>query len=232
MPETSDVPKRVIRYRKDQPMIPGLVDAVIADQERFNREIEDKYLGIQQVFDHFFLKGAPRDIYEELRSYRDREFPVFAAVLKPRMSEYEGRQYTQYEVLSESGNTVNQHKLSDEHAEIVALRNAATALGSKHLTPDCVLVSTVEPCTACAKTFLNYQGRTLIFGASHDDLRGNSYIVNEVNGGEQQPVEKKWNTEPMGYSARDFIQERNPEVTVLGGYRRSDVLSYINNPFA
>lgn len=202
-----------------QPLMAGLKDAVREDQERFDREVENRYLGIQQVFDNFVLKGCPPDIYRELVEDRG-EFPVTAAILRPRTREYGGKTYTYYEQLSVAGNSVNKNQRSDEHAELVALRAAAKELGDKHLSADCVLVTNVEPCTACAKSFLNYNGKTLIFGASHDDLRGDYAIVNGVA--------KYWRVEPEGYSAKNFILDRDPSVTVIGGYRKPEVLKYID----
>ena len=50
------------------------------------------------------------------------------------------------------------------HAEIIALRNAARALGNYRL-PGCTLVVTVEPCTMCAGALVHARIERLIFGA-------------------------------------------------------------------
>jgi tRNA(adenine34) deaminase len=50
------------------------------------------------------------------------------------------------------------------HAEIIALRAAAGALGSWRLT-GCTLVVTVEPCTMCAGALVLARIGTLVFGA-------------------------------------------------------------------
>jgi tRNA(adenine34) deaminase len=50
------------------------------------------------------------------------------------------------------------------HAEVVALRAAAAALGSWRLD-DCTLVVTLEPCTMCAGAILNSRVGRLVFGA-------------------------------------------------------------------
>ena len=55
------------------------------------------------------------------------------------------------------------------HAEVLALRDAAQALGTWHLI-DCTLVVTLEPCVMCAGALLNARIRTLVFGAA--DLKG------------------------------------------------------------
>jgi tRNA(adenine34) deaminase len=50
------------------------------------------------------------------------------------------------------------------HAEIVALRRAAAALGSWRLD-GCALVVTLEPCTMCAGALVLARISTLVFGA-------------------------------------------------------------------
>lgn len=50
------------------------------------------------------------------------------------------------------------------HAEILALRRAASAVGSWRLT-DCALVVTLEPCTMCAGALVLARISTLVFGA-------------------------------------------------------------------
>ena len=50
------------------------------------------------------------------------------------------------------------------HAEVLALRRAATALGSWHLD-DCTLVVTLEPCTMCAGALVLARVARLVFGA-------------------------------------------------------------------
>ncbi len=50
------------------------------------------------------------------------------------------------------------------HAEVVALRAAAIALGSWRLT-DCTLVVTLEPCTMCAGAAVLARVARVVFGA-------------------------------------------------------------------
>ncbi len=55
------------------------------------------------------------------------------------------------------------------HAEILALRDAAAALGTWRLE-DCTLVVTLEPCVMCAGALLNARIGRLVYGAA--DLKG------------------------------------------------------------
>lgn len=50
------------------------------------------------------------------------------------------------------------------HAEIVALREAASVLGSWHLA-DCTLVVTLEPCVMCAGAILQARVARVVFGS-------------------------------------------------------------------
>jgi tRNA(adenine34) deaminase len=50
------------------------------------------------------------------------------------------------------------------HAEILALRRAAAALGTRRLE-GCTLVVTLEPCTMCAGALVLARVSTLVFGA-------------------------------------------------------------------
>ena len=51
------------------------------------------------------------------------------------------------------------------HAEVLALRDAATVLGRWRLD-DCTLVVTLEPCVMCAGALLNSRIGTLVYGAA------------------------------------------------------------------
>jgi tRNA(adenine34) deaminase len=55
------------------------------------------------------------------------------------------------------------------HAEILALRDAATALGRWRLY-DCTLVVTLEPCVMCAGALINARVETLVYATA--DLKG------------------------------------------------------------
>jgi tRNA(adenine34) deaminase len=50
------------------------------------------------------------------------------------------------------------------HAEIVALREAAAALGN-HRLEDCDLFATIEPCSMCAGAVVHARIKRLVYGA-------------------------------------------------------------------
>ena len=62
----------------------------------------------------------------------------------------------------------NERELSGDpvaHAEVLALRDAAEAVGSWRLD-DCILVVTLEPCAMCAGAMVNARLGTVVFGAT------------------------------------------------------------------
>lgn len=58
------------------------------------------------------------------------------------------------------------------HAEVLALRDAASVIGNWHLE-ECLLVVTLEPCVMCAGAMVNSRLGMLVFGA-HDPKAGAS----------------------------------------------------------
>lgn len=81
------------------------------------------------------------------------EVPVGAVVLAP-----DGR------ILARAGNQVEAAHDAAGHAEMIALRAAARALGSPRLV-GCDLVVTLEPCPMCAAAAGLFRIRRVVFGA-------------------------------------------------------------------
>ncbi|HZD88501.1 MAG TPA: nucleoside deaminase [Pseudolabrys sp.] len=69
------------------------------------------------------------------------------------------------EVVARAGNRTLADKDPTAHAELLAIRDAAAALGSERLT-DCDLYVTLEPCTMCAAAMSFARIRRLYFGAA------------------------------------------------------------------
>jgi len=81
------------------------------------------------------------------------EVPVGAVVLGPDGT-----------VLARAGNEVEARADASAHAEILALRAAATAVGAPRL-PGCDLIVTLEPCPMCAQAASLFRIRRIVFGA-------------------------------------------------------------------
>ncbi len=92
--------------------------------------------------------------FAEARAAAERgEVPVGAVVV-----DAEGR------ILAAAGNRVEADSDPTAHAEILALRAAAQALGTPRLV-DCDLYVTLEPCAMCAQAIAFARIRRLVFGA-------------------------------------------------------------------
>ena len=67
------------------------------------------------------------------------------------------------EIIGRGHNLRERKKDPTLHAEIIAIRQAAAALGGWRLT-DCDLYVTIEPCPMCAGAILQARIRRLVFG--------------------------------------------------------------------
>lgn len=72
------------------------------------------------------------------------------------------------EIVGEARNSPIEYLDPTAHAEILALREAALAIGNYRLT-DADIYCTLEPCAMCAGALVNARVRRLVFGAR--DLR-------------------------------------------------------------
>ena len=68
------------------------------------------------------------------------------------------------DLIAQAGNCTLADRDPTAHAEIVAIRRAAAALGSERLI-DCDLYVTLEPCTMCAAAIAFARIRRLYYGA-------------------------------------------------------------------
>jgi tRNA(Arg) A34 adenosine deaminase TadA len=98
---------------------------------------------------------TPMDIaLDEARAAHARgEVPVGAVVVGPDGA-----------ILARAGNAVEARHDASAHAELLALRAAASVRGAARL-PDCDLVVTLEPCPMCAQAISFFRIRRLVFGA-------------------------------------------------------------------
>lgn len=100
-----------------------------------------------------------RALAEAARAVRHHDVPVGAVVVSDRG-----------ELLGAGHNRREAEADPTAHAELLALRAAATAVGSWNLA-GCSLVVTLEPCTMCAGAVVLARLDRLVFGA-YDDKAG------------------------------------------------------------
>lgn len=98
---------------------------------------------------------------DEARAALDHgDVPVGALVVRIETGEVLARRHNERELANDP----------TAHAEILALRDAAAALGTWRLD-GCALVVTLEPCAMCAGALVNARIGEVIFGA-HDAKAG------------------------------------------------------------
>jgi tRNA(adenine34) deaminase len=94
------------------------------------------------------------------------EVPVGAVVMSP-----EG------ELIGEGNNQVIRLSDPTAHAEIVAMRAAASRLGNYRLT-GCTLVCTLEPCPMCAGAMIHARLGRLVYGARDPKAGADGSVMN------------------------------------------------------
>jgi tRNA(adenine34) deaminase len=98
--------------------------------------------------------------FDEARAAALRgEVPVGAVIVKDGV------------VLTQAGNRILQHSDPTAHAEMLAIRQAASLLRSERLT-DCDLYVTLEPCPMCAGAIALARIRRLYFAAGDPKAGG------------------------------------------------------------
>jgi tRNA(adenine34) deaminase len=80
--------------------------------------------------------------------------------------------------IARAGNRTVRDQDPTAHAEVLALREAASVLGSWRLT-DCVLYVTLEPCAMCAGASVLARVKGVVFGA-WDDKAGMAGSVEDL----------------------------------------------------
>lgn len=179
-----------------------------------NAELEHKYPGLRDIFDHFLQAQVPSYIFDIAIKNR-KEFPIDAAIVLPNVN-------TGFlDVISTAITSTNRDRNSTQHGELVAIEKALTRSGTKHLPEGAILLSMVEPCGMCAGALHHAGGKDVIFGASQRDMDSVEVSIDDV--------QKPFRSEPEGYSVEEYLRARSPESVVVGGYRKSDVLEFVGN---
>jgi tRNA(adenine34) deaminase len=91
------------------------------------------------------------------------------------------------------------------HAEIVALRSAARAIGNYRLT-DAVVCVTLEPCLMCVGAMLHARVGTIVYGASEPKTGALGSTINALGGsGVYAPI--KVMAGVLEADCRDLVQD-------------------------
>jgi tRNA(adenine34) deaminase len=115
--------------------------------------------------DELWMEEALR---EAMRAEAQGEVPVGAVVV------CEGR------VVGRGGNRNLRDADPTAHAEIVALRDAARAIGNHRLL-NCEVFATIEPCPMCAGALVHARVRRLVYGADDPKAGAVNSVVQVLN---------------------------------------------------
>jgi tRNA(adenine34) deaminase len=129
------------------------------------------------------------------------EIPIGAVVLD-----------AQGEVLAAAGNRREADHDPTAHAEVLALRAAATALGRWRLD-DCTLVVTLEPCPMCAGAVVMSRLARVVFGAWNDEYgaAGSRWdLVRDRRLNHRAEVIGGILADECGAMVRDFLMTQRP----------------------
>jgi len=83
-------------------------------------------------------------------------------------------------IVGRGGNRVIQDSDPTAHAEIVAMRRAAEALGNYRLS-DCELFATIEPCAMCAGALVHARMKALVYGTDDPKAGAVRSVVGVLN---------------------------------------------------
>jgi tRNA(adenine34) deaminase len=114
------------------------------------------------------------------------------------------------EIIAHGQNRVLRDVDPTAHAEIVAMRAAATALGNYRLL-DCELYVTLEPCAMCAGAMVHARLARLIYGASDPKAGAVGSVLEVLNHprlNHQMVVTAGILAEPCGTILREFFRAR------------------------
>jgi tRNA(adenine34) deaminase len=149
--------------------------------------------------DESFMEEALR---EARRAGAEGEVPVGAVVVR------EGR------VLGRAHNQRERLRDPTAHAEMIAITQAAEALGSWRLE-GCTMVVTLEPCPMCAGALVNARISRLVYGA--DDPKAGACgslmdLANDRRLNHRLPVTRGVRAEECGALLKEFFRaKRVPE---------------------
>jgi tRNA(adenine34) deaminase len=114
------------------------------------------------------------------------------------------------EIVARGQNRVLRDNDPTAHAEIVALRTAAHAIGNYRLN-GCTVVSTLEPCAMCAGAMIHARINRLVFAADDPKAGAAGSVLSVLNNpalNHQIALERGLLAEESAALLREFFQRR------------------------
>jgi tRNA(Arg) A34 adenosine deaminase TadA len=115
------------------------------------------------------------------------------------------------DILSRAGNRTHLDQDATQHAEMIAIREAAIVLGTKDLS-GCTLYSTHEPCPMCMGAIIWSRVSCVVFGATMDDHKR----FRDEHGTEQ------WRWRVIEIPAAVIAAKGWPPVALISGFMREE----------
>ncbi|WP_454624697.1 nucleoside deaminase [Bradyrhizobium cenepequi] len=115
------------------------------------------------------------------------------------------------QIVSRAGNRTHLDQDATQHAEMIAIRDAATALGTKNLS-GCTLYSTHEPCPMCMGAIVWSRVTCVVFGATMDDHKR----FRDKHGTE------RWRWRVIDIPAAVIAAKGEPPVELISGFMRDE----------
>lgn len=151
-----------------------------------------------------YMKAA---LDEAKRAYEDDEVPIGAVIVKDER------------IIAAAHNMREQLNDPTAHAEIIAIRKAASILNSWRLN-DCDIYVTIEPCSMCAGAIVLARIKKVIYGAkdpkagacgsilniaANEKLNHRAIILGGILEYECSSIVKEYFKEKRGYKQKDII---------------------------
>lgn len=105
---------------------------------------------------------------EAKKAFEEDEVPVGAVIISDKR------------IIARAHNQVERLKDPTAHAEMIAITQAAAALGSKWLSGTSIYV-TIEPCSMCAGALVLSRIKNIFFGAKDPKTGACGSVINIVN---------------------------------------------------
>ncbi len=138
---------------------------------------------------------------EQAKKCQAKEYPIGAVVVRNNQIFARGQ----------SLSFVN--KDPTDHAEMVAIREAARKLGFLYLE-GCVLYSTLEPCAMCAGAAVWAKMKGIVFGATMEDAIEYSRNIKDKD--------VSLSYRQILIKCKDVLDKAQPRINLVGGFMRDE----------
>ena len=122
-----------------------------------------KFVSIQ--LDKYYMLEALKEAKE---AFEEDEVPVGAVIV------------SQKRIIAKAHNQIERLKDPTAHAEMIAITQAASTLGSKWLN-DASIYVTIEPCSMCAGALVLARIKNIVYGAQDPKTGACGSVINIVN---------------------------------------------------